>query len=55
MTLSPRFEELHKTLTEELNKLPSWKQEALRRDEAFISQRRQELRVPAERAAIKTY
>jgi hypothetical protein len=53
MTLSPRFEKLHLTLTEELGKLPSWKQDALRRDEAFISQRRQELRTPAQDTAAR--
>ena len=46
MTLSPRFEELHRTLSEQLKQLPSWKQEALRRDQEFFIQRRHEPQTP---------
>jgi hypothetical protein len=41
--LTPKFEKLHQTLTEELGSLPAWKQDALRRDEPYINQRRPEL------------
>jgi hypothetical protein len=43
MTLSARYDELRRTLSEELQQLPDWKREALRRDEEFVMQRHQEL------------
>jgi len=48
MTFTPRFEMLYQALNEEFQKLPDWKREALRRDEEFITQRRQELRTASE-------
>ena len=40
MTLSPQLEELYETLTKEHADLPQWKREALRRDEQFFVQTR---------------
>jgi hypothetical protein len=48
MTFTPRFEQLYQALNDEIQKLPDWKREALRRDEEFITQRRRELRALSE-------
>jgi hypothetical protein len=41
MTLNPTLEALRQALTAELQDLPEWKRDALRRDEEFTSQRNQ--------------
>ena len=45
MTLNARYEALHEELSRELDRLPEWKREALRRDEEFVLQRNQDLKM----------
>jgi hypothetical protein len=41
MTFSPWLEDVYKTVSKDLDELPQWKQDALRREVQFSSQKRQ--------------
>ncbi len=41
MTFNPWLEQAHKAVSEQLEQLPNWKKEALRRDEEFMASKRE--------------
>ena len=41
MTFNPWLEQKYKTVSEQMEKLPEWKREALRRDEEFTASKRE--------------
>jgi hypothetical protein len=41
MTFNPWLEQVYKTVSKDLEELPQWKRDALRRDEQFIASTRE--------------